>query len=314
MEDDPGLRELLAGVLERGEYAVESASDGLEGLRKVTDQAPDLILSDVLMPTMTGLELCALLKDSPHTSHIPFIFLTCVDDPVEGFDVGADDYLVKPFRPRELLARVRVVIRRAHSVPPELASEGLRGNLSELLLPEVLQVLHNGGASGCLTVVASDAQRRARFWLEQGELVAARLDGAEEAQGEDAFFLAFAWDDGTFAFDCTHRAESWTVQGTMEQLLLEATRRLDEAQADEVESSAGPRAPQSAAPSEVDFQALVLRIDEIRNRLKLKAYEALQEGRTLVHPGCAGEVQEPAAGVTLPEELDGLIDEMLRPE
>lgn len=314
VEDDPELRAMLGDLLREAGYAATLASDGLEGLRSVVDDPPDLILSDVLMPRMTGLELCALLKDSPQTRHIPLIFLTCVDDAVNGFDVGADDYLTKPFRHRELLARLRAVFRRAESVPPEMAAAGLRGSLAELSLSEILQTLHMGRASGCLAVVTADVGSRARLWLEQGELVAAHVDGEGEADGEEAFFRAARWQDGIFSFDSTNRAELWTVQGTLEGLLLEAARILDEEEGSA--EGLGEAALQSCrvrpdAPSRDELQG---RVDEVRKRLKLKAFEALVEGRPLFVSEGAPYGQRINPGVELPPDLDELIERMLSQE
>ncbi|MHB0978523.1 MAG: response regulator [Thermoleophilia bacterium] len=315
VEDDDDLRMMVGDLLREAGYSVVLAEDGLDGLRNVVDDAPDLILSDVLMPRMTGLELCALLKDSPQTRSIPFIFLTCVDDALNGFDVGADDYLTKPFRHRELLARVRAVFRRTDSVPPDMATAGLRGSLAELSLPEVLQTLHVGKASGCLAVLTADVESRVRLWLEQGELVSAHLDGPEEADGEAALFHASRWQDGIFSFDSTNRAELWTVQGTMEGLLLEAARALDEAvETRAVELDLAAR--QSCrirldVPSREELQILV---DEVRKKLKLKAFEALVEGRPLHVSQGAPYGRRVDPGVVLPPDLDELIERMLGQE
>ncbi len=314
VEDDADLRGMLQSLLEEDGYEVTVAEDGLEGLRQVVDAPPELIISDVLMPRMSGLEFCALLKDSPQTHHIPLLFLTCVDDPVNGFEVGADDYLVKPFRQRELLARLRAILRRTESLPPQMATQGLRGNLSELSIAEVLQTLHVGGASGCLSVVTADASGRARLWLEQGELVAAKVEGAELFDGEEAFFFAARWEEGAFAFDSANRAEHWTVQNTIESLLLEAARRLDE---DDPEEGGLSRATSRSCriraemPGRAELEA---RVVEVRNRLKLKAFEALMAGRPLHHGEAVSFVQFVDPGVDLPEELDELIERMLSQE
>ncbi len=314
VEDDADLRGMLQSLLEEDGYEVTVAEDGLEALRRVVDEPPELIISDVLMPRMTGLEFCALLKDSPQTRHIPLLFLTCVDDPVNGFDVGADDYLVKPFRQRELLARLKAVFRRTESLPPQIATQGLRGNLSELSVTEVLQTLHIGKASGCLSVVTADVSGRARIWLEQGEMVAAKVDGEESLDGEEAFFFAALWEDGAFAFDSANRAEHWTVQNTIESLMLEAARRMDE---DDSEEGGLSRAAsrscrvRSNVPGRAELETRVI---EIRNRLKLKAFEALMAGRPLHEGEPVPFVQIVDPGVELSEELDELIERMLSQE
>jgi len=305
---------MLRSLLEEDGYEVTVAEDGLEGLRRVVDDPPELIISDVLMPRMSGLEFCALLKDSPQTRHIPLLFLTCVDDPVNGFDVGADDYLVKPFRQRELLARLRAVFRRTESLPPQMAGQGLRGNLSELGITEVVQTLHVGRASGCLSAVTADVSGRARLWLEQGELVAAKVEGAEALDGEEAFFFAAHWEEGAFAFDSANRAEHWTVQNTIESLLLEAARRIDEEDSEEAGLSRAASRSCRIRPDMPGRTELEARVVEVRNRLKLKAFEALMAGRPLHQDEPVPFVQVVDSGVELPAELDELIERMLSQE
>lgn len=319
VEDDADLRTLLLESLRAAGYDTCAAVDGIEALRNIVDDPPDLVLTDVLMPGFTGLELCTLLKASPRTTHIPVIFLSCVEDVLGGFEVGADDYLVKPFRHRELLARVEAVFRRTEAVPPAIAAGGLRGNLAELSLPEILQTLHVGRASGCLAAVNTSSSDVVRLWLDSGELVAARLEGAGSFSGEEALFRAIAWNDGVFSFDSTDRELSRTMHSSFETLLLEAARLADEDEADEDEVDeaeakypAGKGSGRTAVA--LDRAGLEERINGIRDRLKVKAFEALMEGRRLNVSGAVLETPAVDAGVTLPDELDELVERMLSGE
>ncbi|MEA2971861.1 MAG: two-component system, OmpR family, alkaline phosphatase synthesis response regulator PhoP [Actinomycetota bacterium] len=123
VDDDDALRELILWKLTKGGYATLSAPDGAAGLVAATSavtagHAPDLILVDWMMPKMTGIELCQALRDNPLTCPIPIILLTAnrQDAEVErGFEVGVDDYILKPFNPKELLGRVRAVLARAEA-------------------------------------------------------------------------------------------------------------------------------------------------------------------------------------------------------
>lgn len=123
VDDDGALRELILWKLTKGGYETQSAADGEAGLAAAISavdagHAPDLILVDWMMPKMTGIELCQALRDNPLTSAIPIILLTAnrQDAEVErGFEVGVDDYILKPFNPRELLGRVRAVLARAEA-------------------------------------------------------------------------------------------------------------------------------------------------------------------------------------------------------
>jgi len=115
VDDDPDLRDILRSTLEPAGFFVEEASDGVKALAAVKAQAPDLILLDYMMPELTGPEVCERLKQDLLLRHVPIIMLTGkseVQDKVHGINAGADDYVVKPFDPQELLARVQMVLRR----------------------------------------------------------------------------------------------------------------------------------------------------------------------------------------------------------
>jgi len=116
IEDERDLAELVAFNLEKDGYKTVLATDGAEGLAAAGQVIPDLILLDVMLPGMLGTEVCKLLKKSEKTAGIPVIMLTAKTeeiDKVVGFEVGADDYVAKPFSTRELLLRVKAVLRRS---------------------------------------------------------------------------------------------------------------------------------------------------------------------------------------------------------
>jgi len=117
IEDDPDIALSLRHKLERdGGFAVETAEDGAAGMRQALDHPPDLVLLDVNLPGMNGFEVCRHLRHAPATASTPIIMLTArIDegDRVAGLDLGADDYITKPFSPKEALARIRAVLRRA---------------------------------------------------------------------------------------------------------------------------------------------------------------------------------------------------------
>lgn len=114
IEDDPANRELLKMTLRKGDYRVIMAENGITGLKKVRAEMPDLILLDIVMPEMDGLTVCRILKSDPATSEIPILMisaLTSVKDKVDCFDLGAADYLPKPFHAQEVLVRVRTHLK-----------------------------------------------------------------------------------------------------------------------------------------------------------------------------------------------------------
>jgi DNA-binding response OmpR family regulator len=129
VDDDPNIRNVLRLYLEREHYRVNEAADGPGAVQLATDGHFDLILLDVMLPGYDGMEVCRRIRES---STVPILLLTARSgdsDKVVGLDLGADDYVVKPFSPRELMARVRAQLRR-HATPeadaPVLITEGLR--------------------------------------------------------------------------------------------------------------------------------------------------------------------------------------------
>jgi len=114
IEDELPMRTALAETLQAHGYRVLTAADGASGLQRALEEKPDLVLLDIMMPQLDGYALCRELRRRGRA--VPVLMLTAkalVDDRVEGLDAGADDYLVKPFSMRELLARVRALLRRA---------------------------------------------------------------------------------------------------------------------------------------------------------------------------------------------------------
>ncbi len=121
VDDNPNALRLIGYALHREGYEIVVAQSGPEALEKVGAERPDLVILDIMMPEMNGYEVCRRLRNTPQTARIPIILLTAkaqVDDKVEGFAAGADDYLTKPVLPVELIARVKALLLRAGYTPP----------------------------------------------------------------------------------------------------------------------------------------------------------------------------------------------------
>lgn len=121
IEDENDLAELVAFNLEKEGYRPLIAPDGPSGLEAARHNSPDLILLDLMLPGISGMEICKVLKSNEKTARIPVVMLTAKGEEIDrvvGFEVGADDYVVKPFSTRELLLRVKAVLRRAGSGEP----------------------------------------------------------------------------------------------------------------------------------------------------------------------------------------------------
>ena len=116
IEDDHDIVEMIEYNLSSAGYDVKSASDGQAGLKSVKRDRPDLIILDIMLPGLDGFEICQMLRSDGDTAQIPIIILSAKSqetDKVVGLELGADDYMTKPFSPRELVARVKAILRRS---------------------------------------------------------------------------------------------------------------------------------------------------------------------------------------------------------
>jgi phosphate regulon transcriptional regulator PhoB len=134
VEDEPDVAEMMRYNLAKEGYEVRLAVNGTEALRQVKEARPDVILLDIMVPQLNGWEICRRLKQAPETASIPVIMVTGrveEGDKVLGFELGADDYVTKPFSPRELVARVRAVTRRGRA-GDEAAGQPIRAGDLEI--------------------------------------------------------------------------------------------------------------------------------------------------------------------------------------
>jgi len=116
IDDEEDYLNLIKTILEPQGYKVIFSTDGKEGLEKLKAEKPNLIILDINMPEVNGFQLCQQIRNNPESKHIPIIMLTVrrkEDDKVKGLELGADDYITKPFHPKELISRLKTVLRRS---------------------------------------------------------------------------------------------------------------------------------------------------------------------------------------------------------
>lgn len=126
VDDEPDILELVGYNLQKEGYEVETASNGREGIEKARSFKPDLILLDVMMPEMDGMEVCNIIRADRDLAHISIAFLTARNEDysqVAGFDAGGDDYIAKPVKPKILMGRVKALLRRSGRQSPQLPEE-----------------------------------------------------------------------------------------------------------------------------------------------------------------------------------------------
>ena len=129
VEDEPDIRKLVNYNLAQERFKVIEAEDGEQALKVIQRDKPHLVVLDLMLPGLSGIELCKILRDRSDTAKLPILMLTAKAgeaDRVVGLEMGADDYLSKPFSPRELVARVRAILRRADRHAQHRNAAGLR--------------------------------------------------------------------------------------------------------------------------------------------------------------------------------------------
>lgn len=259
---------MIATVLEKRGHTVDTAGDGEEAIAMAEAHAPDLLITDVMMPRMDGWSLVRRLRARPEFASLPVIFLTALsseDDRIRGFRLGADDYMGKPFRFEELDLRVNKTLRRAlaaaQQAREQLSSPSLRGDLTQMGLSSLLILIELERKTGQLTLHPAldatidmalsalpdgDAELRAPsvgiVLVREGRIVHARLDSASEPVDAECVYHLLTWPAGEFEFtSCLVEGEDRIGVSTT-ALLMEAARRLDEARRDEAEASAAAEA------------------------------------------------------------------------
>ena len=262
---------MIATVLEKRGFSVDTASDGEEAIALAERRAPDLLITDVMMPRMDGWALVRHLRARPDFNSLPVIFLTALsseDDRIRGFRLGADDYMAKPFRFEELDLRVTKTLRRTlasvQQTREQLSSPSLRGDLAQMGLSSLLILIELERKTGQLTLhpaidatidmainmlPESDPEAKVPSMgivlVRDGRIVHARLENQAEPVDADCVYQLLTWPAGEFEFTaCLVEGED-RIGSSTTALLMEAARRLDEERRDETEEAA--RAAEAAA-------------------------------------------------------------------
>jgi len=231
VDDNPHVLRLLNITLSKAEeeYEIFQAANGEEAFALANQVMPDLIISDVMMPKMDGIELCWMIRESSKTPMVPFIFLTSFEDQetaIRGFRAGADDYLNKPIDRKKLLARTKELLNRRTSLKQiEHNTEerkGFSGDLKDLSIVELVQMLNLNKKSGVLTVTGDE---EGYIYLKDGHLWATELGGIT---GEDAFFKLVAKTEGTFRFEMDDVEKDRNIENSTMNVIMEACRIMDE--------------------------------------------------------------------------------------
>jgi DNA-binding response OmpR family regulator len=226
VDDNPSVLKLLNISLSKAGYEVVEAENGEEAFAAANKELPDLIISDIMMPQMDGLELCWMIRENSKVPVVPFIFLTSFDDPeteVKGFRAGADKYLNKPIERKDLLDRVGELLNRKSKLNDISNKKGFAGDLKDLSIVELVQMLNLNKKSGALNISASGTE--GKIYLKDGQLHAAEC---EDLKGEDAIYKLVEQVNGKFNFEINDVSIERNINGSTMNVIMEACRIMDE--------------------------------------------------------------------------------------
>jgi len=202
VDDDPDIRDVLKLTLAEENYEVFEASDGEEALKIINDKRLDLVLLDYKMPKMDGRRVCSIIKGDLLLRHMPVIMLTGkgeLDDKISGINAGADDYIIKPFEPKELLARIRMILRRTERDLEANPLTRLPGNIS--ILTELSErIRQKVGLAVCYIDLDKFKAYNDKYGFEHGDVVireTARIlmDATQQRGNPDDFIGHIGGDD-----------------------------------------------------------------------------------------------------------------------
>jgi uncharacterized protein (TIGR02266 family) len=230
VDDDHSSREAAAKPFrERGD-TVRTATDGVDALAACLKDRPDVILSDVQMPRMDGWQLVRIVRSRPQLAQVPMLFLTRLrgeDERLKGYQLGVDDFVPKPSRPEELVARVERVVSRLKRAPAQKSQQMLRGDLEQVSLASVLSFLELERKTGVLGVISDET---ARIHIEDGRPLKVEIDGVEAGgTSRQLLYRMLDWTRGQFEFEVGKVACQDEVLATLTSILLEHARVSDEA-------------------------------------------------------------------------------------
>ncbi len=222
VDDNESLLMALEYSIQQAGYTVLKAIDGEIAFKIANSENPDIIVSDITMPEMDGIELCKKIRSVPRLSETPFILLTALGEPderVKGLRSGADDYIVKPFDIEELIARIDIMYK---NIQKRQFSNTLSGNLKELPIIDMLQILAQAQKEGVLRISAGD--KSGHISIRDGNIMDASF---MNHTGEDAIVELFGLSEGHFNYE-PQKITTEAMSEPVTFIILEVIRLIDE--------------------------------------------------------------------------------------
>jgi len=229
VDDNPNVLKLLNISLSKAGYEIVEAENGEVAFEVANREIPDLIISDIMMPQMDGIELCWMIRENSKVPLVPFIFLTSFDDSemeIRGFRAGADEYLNKPIDRKELLERVAELLDRTQKLKTiedkTDTKKSFAGELKDLSIVELVQMLNLNKKSGMLKI---EGRGSGEIYLQGGQLIGAK---SGDKEGEEAIYELVTYEKGTFNFEVSDEEFPNNIKSGTMNVIMEACRIMDE--------------------------------------------------------------------------------------
>jgi DNA-binding response OmpR family regulator len=298
LKDTEELESISNKIKEKG-YGSISASDGARVMEQCLKNSPSIIIVDLELPVINGAKVFHILRNNPNTSNVPFLFLSENDAEVEGFRIGTDSFLKRPFKWEELFAKLRkIVLLQTDGTRPSGTKE-IEGSLSNMSLADLLQILHLNKKEGELKLISGE--NVGTVYINKGNVYNAVLN---ETEKEKALFRLLAWKQGTFAFHRKPVDPFQRIESSTGKLLMEGMRQIDELEKakhlfPESNSLLKTKADTSTLPKglkPIIYELLFLidfypRTGDIVEHCSFPDYEVYQTLHTLINRGILEEVK-----------------------
>jgi CheY-like chemotaxis protein len=224
VDDDRLILEMLTFGLKRADMETQTANNGVEALQIAWDFQPDIIIMDIMMPMIDGMEAASILKNHPRTGKIPIIFISGKGTPPDSTRSLAEAYVQKPFRLEDLVSRIQVVLNERESLGKEIKEDrDFFGKLSLIGFPDLIQILEQGRNTGILTL--TNQERKGVVYFQGGRILDAAV---RKRKGKEAIYHLAAWDKGDFSFRSEPVSVCPVIHASATELVLEGIRQLDE--------------------------------------------------------------------------------------
>ncbi len=231
-DDDTSVLKLLTIGLKKAGYTVIAAENGLDGFNKAQEEQPDLIVSDVVMPEMDGINFCRKVREESSIPMVPFIFMSSLNDPtneIRGFRAGADEYLSKPVDRNVLVDKVKELLDRQEKnvhIKDKVSQEAaFSGKLENLSIGEIIQLLNLNLRNGTLIITDDHDSKEGSICMQKGQMTYAKC---VDLVSEEAVYEIVKILHGTFEFISDKMEEETNIHNSTMNVLMEALRLMDE--------------------------------------------------------------------------------------